>query len=133
MTPSVHSVYEWIHQVQYLNLVCVCAESLSHVQLFVQSARLLCPWKLPGKTTGMGSHLYLQGIFLTQGLTCVIFVSCIGRWILCHSCCLESPELSTSLHSFKSFLSKYMLVFMSRSWAYFVGFIPNYVISWYFK
>ena len=30
-------------------------------------ARLLCPWNFPGKNTGVGYHLLLQGIFLTQG------------------------------------------------------------------
>ena len=30
-------------------------------------ARLLCPWNSPGKSTGMGSCSFLQGIFLTQG------------------------------------------------------------------
>ena len=30
-------------------------------------ARLLCPWNSPGKNTEMGSHSFLQGIFLTQG------------------------------------------------------------------
>ena len=34
----------------------------------LQSARLLCPWKSPGKNTGVGCHSLLQGIFLTQGL-----------------------------------------------------------------
>ena len=29
--------------------------------------RLLCPWDFPGKNTGVGSHLLLQGIFPTQG------------------------------------------------------------------
>ena len=29
--------------------------------------RLLCPWDSPGKTTGVGCHAFLQGIFLTQG------------------------------------------------------------------
>ena len=32
-----------------------------------ESARLLCPWKSPGKNTGMGCHFLLQGISLTQG------------------------------------------------------------------
>ena len=26
----------------------------------------LCPWNSPGKTTGVGSHFLLQGIFLIQ-------------------------------------------------------------------
>ena len=43
-----------------------------HVQLFVipwtiQPTRLLCPWDLPGRNTGVGCHALLQGIFLTQG------------------------------------------------------------------
>ena len=28
--------------------------------------RLLCPWDFPGKSTGVGFHFLLQGIFLTQ-------------------------------------------------------------------
>ena len=32
-----------------------------------QSAKLLCPWDFPGKTTAVGCHFLLQGIFLTQG------------------------------------------------------------------
>ena len=33
----------------------------------LQPVRLLCPWDLPGKNTGVGCHSLLQGIFLTQG------------------------------------------------------------------
>ena len=33
----------------------------------LQPTRLLCPWSSPGKNTGVGSHAFLQGIFLTQG------------------------------------------------------------------
>ena len=29
--------------------------------------RLLCPWDSPGKSTGVGCHYLLQGIFPTQG------------------------------------------------------------------
>ena len=32
----------------------------------LQPARLLCPWKSPGKNTRMGCHALLQGIFPTQ-------------------------------------------------------------------
>ena len=50
--------------------VCVC-QSLSFVQLFVPHElgliRVFCPWNSPGKNTGVGCHLLLQGIFLTQG------------------------------------------------------------------
>ena len=31
-------------------------------------ARVLCPWDSPGKTTGLGCHALLQGIFPTQRL-----------------------------------------------------------------
>ena len=34
----------------------------------LKPARLLCPWISPGKNTGVGSHSFLQGIFLIQGL-----------------------------------------------------------------
>ena len=30
--------------------------------------RLLRPWDFPGKSTGVGCHFLLQGIFMTQGL-----------------------------------------------------------------
>ena len=35
---------------------------------WMESARVLCPWDVPGKNTGVGCHFLLQGIFLTQGL-----------------------------------------------------------------
>ena len=34
-----------------------------------QPARLLCPWDFPGKSTGVGCHFLLQGIFPPQGLS----------------------------------------------------------------
>ena len=34
----------------------------------LQPTMLLCPWDYPGKSTGVGCHFLLQGIFLTQGL-----------------------------------------------------------------
>ena len=52
--------------------VCVCVCVLSHfccVQLFAtlwtEPTRLLHPWDSPGKNTGVGCHVLLQGIFLT--------------------------------------------------------------------
>ena len=47
----------------------------------LQPARLLGPWDFPGSTTGVGSHLFLQGIFPTQGLNLGL-LHC--TWILCH-------------------------------------------------
>ena len=34
----------------------------------LQPTRLLHPWNSPGKTTGVGGHFLLQGMFPTQGL-----------------------------------------------------------------
>ena len=34
----------------------------------LQFARIFCPWNSPGKNTGVGCHIILQGIFPTQGL-----------------------------------------------------------------
>ena len=33
----------------------------------LQPTRLLCSWDFPGKSTGVGCHFLLQGIFPTQG------------------------------------------------------------------
>ena len=50
----------------------VVVQLLSWVRLLgphrLKPARLLCPGDFPGKNTGVGCHLLLQGIFLTQEL-----------------------------------------------------------------
>ena len=56
----------------YLDKRFVKVKLLSGVRLFVtpwtvQSTRLLSPWDSPGKSTGVGCHFLLQGIFLTHG------------------------------------------------------------------
>ena len=63
---------------------CLCVYSIaSEVRFFVipwtVAPRLLCLWDFPGKSTGMGCHFFLQGIFSVQ-----IHIFCIGRWILYH-------------------------------------------------
>ena len=54
----------------------VSAESLSRVRLCVthglQPAGLLCPCDSPGKSTGVGCHFLLQGIFPTLCLFCLL-------------------------------------------------------------
>ena len=51
---------------------CVCAVAQSCPTLCdsmdCKPVRLLGPWDFLGKTTGVGCHFLLQGIFLTQGL-----------------------------------------------------------------
>ena len=73
------------------------AKSLpSHVLLFaihwLLPTRLLRPWNFPGKSTGVGCHFLLQGIFLTQ-----VSNPCpLSRW--CH------PTISSSVVPFSSCL-----------------------------
>ena len=42
-------------------------------------ARLLCPWKSPGKNTGVGCHFLLRGIFPTKGFNASLLHY---RWML---------------------------------------------------
>ena len=55
------------------NYHALCAKSLQLCLALCSSVdcrepgRLLCPWESPGKNTGVGCHVLLQGIFLTQG------------------------------------------------------------------
>ena len=46
----------------------VVSDSLWPHGLSIQPTRLLRPWDSLGKNTGVGCHIFLQGIFLTQGL-----------------------------------------------------------------
>ena len=76
--------------------VCICVLShFSHVwlsQLYgPYPARLLCPWDSPGKNTGVGCHVLLQGSSQPRDQTHISHVSCIYRWVLYHQCHLGSP------------------------------------------
>ena len=51
--------------------VCVCVCSVAQLCPTLYDpmnyiARILSPWKFPGKNIGVGCHFLLQGIFLTQ-------------------------------------------------------------------
>ena len=58
------------------SVLCVCLHCCPVIgssvpslrPLGLQPPRLLRPWDFPGKSTGVGCHFLLQGIFLTQGL-----------------------------------------------------------------
>ena len=54
----------------------------------LQPTRLLCPWGSLGKSTGVGCHTLLQGIFLTRGLNLGLLH---GRQILHHWVTREVP------------------------------------------
>ena len=52
------------------SMLCMFSHSVMSDSLWpygLESARLLCSRNSPGKTTGMGYHFLLQGIFPTQG------------------------------------------------------------------
>ena len=64
--------------------VCV----LSHSAVFdslrshgLKSSRLLSPWDVSGKNTGVGCHFLLQGIFPTQESNCHLLCLLHCRWI----------------------------------------------------
>ena len=53
----------------FLSCVQVCSGMCDSLQPpGLQPAKLLCPWNVPAKNTGVGCHFHLQGIFPTQGL-----------------------------------------------------------------
>ena len=64
-------------------LACCCCCLAATQCLFetygLQPARLLWPWDFLGKNTGIGNHLPLPGVFLTQGLNLGLL---IGKQIL---------------------------------------------------
>ena len=49
----------------------------------------------PGKSTGVGCHALLQGIFPTQGSNLRFYVSCFGRRVLYHQRHLGSQSFHT--------------------------------------
>ena len=64
-------------------MLCTCAQSCQSLQTHgLQPTSFLCPWKFPDKSTGEGSHFFLQGIFLTRGLKPCLLHPRIGRWVL---------------------------------------------------
>ena len=64
------SVYGFTHKHRLLLLLLFSCFTLSDFLYFpygLQFVRLLCPWNSLGKSTRVGCHALLQGIFLTQG------------------------------------------------------------------
>ena len=55
----------------YNTLHCCCCVVAKHVQLFCDPVNYsplgsFCPWDFPRKSSGVGSHALLQGLFPTQ-------------------------------------------------------------------
>ena len=55
----------------------------------------------------------LQGIVLIQGLNLGLLISCIGRWVLYHSCHLGSPFTCKLEGFFKKLLADFLSGFRS--------------------
>ena len=64
--------------------VCVCVRLVVSNSYRLTPARLLCPrpWDSPGKNTGEGCHILLQGIFPTQGSNLRLPHLLHCRWIV---------------------------------------------------
>ena len=122
-------------------------KSLSRVRHFVTpwtvAYGLLHPWDFPGKSTGVGCHCLLQGIFLTQGsnsglphcrqtlyrlshqgpikrvskscLCFLVFHSCL--WTFCHICFSSNlPNLAMYQLLIKLVINIYIMSVV-HSWA----------------
>ena len=72
----------------------------------LQPTRLLCPWDYPGKSTRIGCHFLLQGIFLTQECN---RISTLAGGFFTTSITWEAPHLHTN----DSQTCKYQLAFQT--------------------
>ena len=81
----------------------------------LQPIRLLCSWDSPGKNTGVGSQVLLQGIFLTQASN--LGLLCLLHWLV-GSLPLVPPGkphiygdigVSTCITSFTDYFTHYSL------------------------
>ena len=75
------------HKETFLYSIICCAKSLSHVQLCdpmdCSPPGSSVHGDFPGKNTGVGCHVLLQGIFQIQGLNPCLFCLQHCRWTLC--------------------------------------------------
>ena len=85
----------------------------------MEPTRLLCPWDPPGKNTGMGCHVLLQGIFPTQGSTLYLLCLRTGRRVLYHRPRVTTNCKSRELKTFtvySNFMSPAYLITSHRKW-----------------
>ena len=78
MVTSIHLLEPWLSCVRIGGTILACVdmersemtgegEVSKQVSKVTQPTRLHPPWDSPGKSTGVGCHFLLQGIFPTQG------------------------------------------------------------------
>ena len=87
------------------------------VTLLCITTRLLCPWDLPGKTTGAGCLFLLQGIFLTQGSNPGLCIA--GRFLVSSALSSENlkiPDINLGVRLHASFLRG--MIFQTQAWMY---------------
>ena len=61
-----------------------------------EPTRLLCPWDSPGKNTGMGCHVLLQGILPDLGMNPhLLFLSVLAGRFFTTSATWEAPQENT--------------------------------------
>ena len=75
--------------IQNLGLLSCSVMSNSLWLYGLQPTRLLSPWDFPGKNTGVGCHVLLQGIFPTQGLN--LHLLCLLHCMQIHYHCMGLP------------------------------------------
>ena len=129
--PCVHASWHLlkfivIHYSANGKCVCLCMTTcamFSHVWLFVTlwtiALRFLCPWDFSGKSTGVGCHFLLQGVFPTQRSTCVSCGSCIVGWFFTgwaigHATKKLSMKLVTKGLICCYLVTKYILLFCDK-------------------
>ena len=71
----------WMERITWKLLSCFSCVQLFATLWTVESARL-CPWDFSGKNTGVGCHVLLPGIFLTQESNHVSYITCTSRQVL---------------------------------------------------
>ena len=71
-------------------LACVLTCLWLFATLWTIANQALLPWNSSSKSTWVGYHALLQGIFLTQGSNPHLLHPCIGRQVVYHQCHLGS-------------------------------------------
>ena len=114
------NITKWtVHNIFFMNIYLLILPNQLLTGQYSQQY-ILCPWNFPGKNTGMGCHLLLQGILPTQELKprLLCFLALAGRFftsvlpwwyipalenVTCSSCptlcdCMDSSPPGSSIH-----------------------------------
>ena len=91
------------------SLTSVMSESLRPYEL--QPTRLPCPYNFPNKNIGVGCHVLLQSIFLTQRSNLPLLWLLHCRWILYHWVTREELKVYEN-----SFIGKGLENWLSHVW-----------------